>query len=67
MEKTEKKSGFSFSALFSDFLAWLKVFFPKFGVATRTTFKRMGFAYISMATHAPFTRVGFHQLSISMK
>ena len=45
MEKTEKKSGFSFSALFSDVLAWLKVFFPKFGVATKTTFKRMGFAF----------------------
>jgi len=45
MENVEKKSGFSFSKLMSDFWAGLKAFFPKFWNGTKTTFKRMGYAF----------------------
>lgn len=45
MEKTEKKSGVKFSQIMSDFFTALKGFFPKFWKATKTTFKRMGYAF----------------------
>lgn len=45
MEKTEKKSGFNFSSVMSDILAWLKAFFPKLWKGTKTTVKRMGYAF----------------------
>ena len=45
MEKTEKKSGVTFSHIMADFSAALKVFFPKFWSGTKTTLKRMGYAF----------------------
>ena len=45
MEKTEKKSGFSFGTMMGDFGAWIRAFLPKLWQGTKTTFKRMGYAF----------------------